>query len=230
MMARLYFDAKLLNPAIGLLEKVARTDPDDPEALVMLAEAALAGGRVTEAALLFEKVAPAVEGFRANTKRQEDLRRRLLTGAMQVAEVNNNWPLVQKLSEQLLRIEPNNAAALEKLGRALFRQNKGEEAYRQLQKAAAADPKLPPAELAMATLFTDKETPKSGSAMRSSAAATTFAPNWPWGSSACAAIALTMPRSTPTKRLSSIRTAWSPTCSRALSRVCKKIIRPRSNT
>jgi tetratricopeptide (TPR) repeat protein len=76
---------------------------------------------------------------------------------MQVAEVNNNWPLVQKLSEQLLRIEPNNAAALEKLGRALFRQNKGEEAYRQLQKAAAADPKLPPAELAMATLFTDKE-------------------------------------------------------------------------
>jgi tetratricopeptide (TPR) repeat protein len=157
MMARLYFDAKLLNPAIGLLEKVARTDPDDPEALVMLAEAALAGGRVTEAALLFEKVAPAVEGFRANTKRQEDLRRRLLTGAMQVAEVNNNWPLVQKLSEQLLRIEPNNAAALEKLGRALFRQNKGEEAYRQLQKAAAADPKLPPAELAMATLFTDKE-------------------------------------------------------------------------
>jgi tetratricopeptide (TPR) repeat protein len=157
MMARLYISTDNLAPAIGLLEKVARTNPEDPEALVMLAEAALAGGRYTEAALLFEKAAPVVEEFRVNTKRQEDLRRRFLSGAMRVAEVNANWPLLQRLGAQLILIEPNNSSALEKLGRALFRQNKGEEAYKEFQKAAAADPKQPPAELAMANLFTDKE-------------------------------------------------------------------------
>ena len=92
----------------------------------MLAEAALAGGRLTESALLFEKVAPMVEEFRVNTKRQVELRRRLPMGAVQVAEANNNWPTMQKLSEQLLHIEPNNAAALDKLGRATIQAGQGQ--------------------------------------------------------------------------------------------------------
>ncbi len=157
MMARLYFDANLPNPGIAMLEKAARTIPDDPEALVMLAEVALAGGRLIEATLLYEKAAGPVDAYRANPTRQEDLRRRLLNGASLVAEANGNWAAAQKLLEELLGIDADNAAARDRLGRVLFRQGKGEEAYKQFQQAAQGDSNLPPAELAMAQLFSDKE-------------------------------------------------------------------------
>jgi tetratricopeptide (TPR) repeat protein len=157
MMARMYFDAQMPAPGIALLEKVARSAPDDPEALVMLAEAALASGRLTEAGLLYAKVAPTVEAFRTNTKRREDLQFRLLTGSSLIAESDGDLAAAQKNLEELVRANPNNANTHQRLGRVLFKLNKGREAYEQFKLAADADPRMPPAELAMAQLFSDKE-------------------------------------------------------------------------
>jgi Flp pilus assembly protein TadD len=155
MMARLYFDAGMPSPGIAALEQSVRRTPQDPEAPVMLGERALGDGRLTEAGLLFEKAAPAVEAFRENPKRRQLLQIRLYSGWAAVDESIENWPGAQQKLETLLKLETRNSAAHERLGRALFRQGNGEKAYAEFQ-AAAADPKVAPAEVAMASLFTDK--------------------------------------------------------------------------
>ncbi len=156
-MARLYFDGNLPGPGIAILEKAVRSEPEDPEALVMLAEAAVASGRTTEAGLLYAKAAPLVDAFRTNTKRREELQHRLLTGWSLIAENDGDLATAQKMLEELLKVDPNNATTHQRLGRILFKLNKGREAYEQFKLAAEADPKMPPAELAMAQLFSDKE-------------------------------------------------------------------------
>ena len=155
MMARLYLDANQAAPAIAQLEKVARRVPDDPEALILLAERAVAEGRFTEAGMLFQKAAPAVTAFQQNPKRQQDLQMRLNSGGATVDEGQENWEAAVDKLQKILALDPGNTAASGRLGRVLFRLNRGQDAYEQFKKAAA-DPKMPPAELAMAALFADK--------------------------------------------------------------------------
>jgi tetratricopeptide (TPR) repeat protein len=156
MMARLYFDAGMSSAGIAALEQCVRRTPQDPEALVMLGERAAADGRTTEAAMLFEKAAPAVEAFRENPRRRQNLQVRLYSAWAMIDEGSENWAAAQQKLENLIRLDARNAAAHERLGRALFRQGQGEKAYAEFQAAAAADPKVAPAEIAMASLFNDK--------------------------------------------------------------------------
>jgi tetratricopeptide (TPR) repeat protein len=156
MMARLYFDANMAAGGYAVLEQVARRLPADPEALVMLAERALGEGRWTEAELLFAKAAPAVEAFRDNPKRRQNLQIRLYSQWSAVDENDKNYAAAQRKLEQLLTLDTANAGVLERLGRVQFRAGAGEKAYEQFKAAAAADPKYPPAEVAMANMFTDK--------------------------------------------------------------------------
>ena len=155
MLARLYLDANLTAPAIAQLEKGVRRVPDDPEALILLAERAVAEGRATEAELLFQKAAPAVAAFQQNPKRQQDLQMRLNSGGATIDEAVENWEAAADKLQKMLALDPGNTAVNARLGRVLFRLNRGQDAYEQFKKAAA-DPKMPPPELAMATLFSDK--------------------------------------------------------------------------
>jgi tetratricopeptide (TPR) repeat protein len=154
-MARLYLDANLPAPAIAQLEKVVRRVPEDPEALILLGERAMAEGRFTEAGMLFQKAAPAVAAFQQNPKRQQDLQMRLNSGGATVDEGSENWAAAADKLQKMLTLDPGNTAASARLGRVLFRLNRGQDAYEQFKKAAA-DPKMPPPELAMAALFSDK--------------------------------------------------------------------------
>ncbi len=156
MMARLHFDARQSRAGIAQLEQVRRRLPNDPEALVMLAELALVDGRWTGASLLFAKAAPLVEAYRENPSRRQDAQVRLYSGWAAVDEHDAKFADAQKKLAQLVRLDSRNAAAYERLGKALFRMGKGERAYEQFKAAAAADPKMPPAELAMAAQFSDK--------------------------------------------------------------------------
>lgn len=156
MMAQLYFDANQPGAGIGMLERAARTVPDDPEALVLLGELAVREGRGIEAGLLFGKAAPVVSKFTENPKRRQTLQNRLYSAWATVDEAEGNFPQAQKKLEELLRLDTRNAAAQERLGRVLFKQNKLREAYEAFKAAAQLDPKAPPAELAMAALFQDR--------------------------------------------------------------------------
>jgi tetratricopeptide (TPR) repeat protein len=167
MLARLYFDAGQPAGGVGMLELAMRKAPQDPEAAVMLGERAVAEGRVTEAGLLFERVARTVEGLTDNPRRRQDLQARLNGAWATVDEANENWPAAQKKLAELVRLDTRNASAHERLARALFRQGQVEKApavakqylekaYEEFKAAASADPKLPPAELNMAAQFNDK--------------------------------------------------------------------------
>ncbi len=215
MMARLYLDGNLPNAAIAMLEKAVRSTPDDPEALIMLAEAAVASGRTTEAGLLYAKAAPLVEAFRINTKRREDLQHRLLTGWSLIAENDGNLAGAQKMIEELLKADPNNAVSHQRLGGILFKLNKGREAYEQFKLAADADSKQPPAELAMAQRFSDKENAEKWISHALERSGDDAPRIWPSVNSGCGRIGSTKPKRTPTKQSHWTPMDWTPTSWRA---------------
>jgi tetratricopeptide (TPR) repeat protein len=156
MMAQLYFDANLPLGGIVMLERAIRSVPQDPEAYIMLAERAVNERRITEADFLFQKAIKLVELFTENPKRKQNLQLRAYTGGALVDEGRNDWNEARAKLEALIKLDSKSAAAHERLGRVLFGTGDQKAAYAEFQLAAEADKQMLPAELAMATLFTDK--------------------------------------------------------------------------
>ncbi|MBI3838442.1 MAG: tetratricopeptide repeat protein [Planctomycetia bacterium] len=156
MMANLYLDANQSAPAIAHLEKAARQWPKDPESYVMLAERAVNEGRVTEAGLMFEKAVGVIDAFNDNPKRKQNLQIRAYLGWAAADEIRADWKEAQQKLEQLIKLDQRSATGHERLGRVLFRSGNDRGAYAEFQLAAEIDKKLLPAELAMATLYSDK--------------------------------------------------------------------------
>ena len=128
----------------------------------MLAERAAGEGRATEAEFLFQKAAKTLETFTENPKRKQGLQLRTYTGWAAVDESRTDWKSAKAKLEQLVKLDPRNGTAHERLGRVLFRLStikaEKEAAYAEFKLAAEADKKIPPAELIMAelTLATDR--------------------------------------------------------------------------
>jgi tetratricopeptide (TPR) repeat protein len=140
MLAQMYAQA---NQALGVraaLERAVMEDPQDPEAYVIIAGLDLQAGLVTEANLLFTKADELLKTFAKSPERKEALAPRVANGLSRVAEARRDWPTVQKHLEDLLKLAPKNAAAMQRLGAALFRQNKTAEALAQFKAAKEADP------------------------------------------------------------------------------------------
>jgi tetratricopeptide (TPR) repeat protein len=158
MMARLYFDAGIARGGNAMLETAIKTAPQDPEAYLLLAERALAEGRVAEAEVMFLKIEKLVEAFNQNPRRKQDLQLRAYSVGATVDQVRGNLSAAKAKLETVIRLDPKNAAAHEQLGRLLFAQSDQRAAYDQFKLAADADPKALPADLMMATLYTDTVT------------------------------------------------------------------------
>ncbi len=162
MMAQLFVDGNQPLQAIAMLEQGIARAPQDPEAYVMLAERAAGEGRATEAEFLFQKAAKTLETFTENPKRKQGLQLRTYTGWAAVDESRTDWKSAKAKLEQLVKLDPRNGTAHERLGRVLFRLStikaEKEAAYAEFKLAAEADKKIPPAELIMAelTLATDR--------------------------------------------------------------------------
>jgi len=158
MMAALHLDADQPGPAINFLERVIVRVPQDPEAFVILAERAVAEGRFSEAEFMFQRAAKNLESFTDNPRRKQDLQVRAVSGASAVDEARANAKEAKPKLEALIKLDPRNAGAHERLGRVLFALGDQKAAYASFQTAAEMDKKLPPAELSMAYLFTDRPT------------------------------------------------------------------------
>jgi tetratricopeptide (TPR) repeat protein len=156
MMAQLYFDAGQPAGGIAMLETAAKSSPADPEAFVILAERALAEGRLTEAELLVPTIDKLAEAFNQNPVRRQNLRLRGYTVGAVVDQTRGRLADARARLEQVVKLDPKNAAAHDKLGQLLFKQNDQKGAYAEFQLAAEADKSALPAELMMANLFTDK--------------------------------------------------------------------------
>ncbi len=124
------------------LERAVLDDPTDPEAFVILGDFNLRAGRVTEAELLYGKANTLLASFTRSEERKQALQPRVFSGLAQVAEARRDWVGAQSELEKWLAIDAENATALQRLARALFQQDKAEEAKIQLKAAYTARPEM----------------------------------------------------------------------------------------
>ena len=139
IMAQLYASANRGNEAVASLEAAIKEVPTDPEAYVILGDLDFRAGRVTGAKLLYAKANDLLAQFKGNSKRKTLLVQRASAGLASVAERQQDWAVAQKHIEAWLAEDAKSINALQRLGRALFEQDKAAEALKQFQAAKAVD-------------------------------------------------------------------------------------------
>ena len=153
MLAQLLVHSNQLPAARNEIERAVRRWPNDPEAYVILAEAAVSDGRIAEAGLLFPKAAAVAEAFSENPKRKVTLLNRVYTGAAAIDESREQWSAARDDLTQLAKLEPSNANVHLRLGRVQFKLGDVHAAYKELQTVIKIDPKQPPPEMVLANLY-----------------------------------------------------------------------------
>ena len=153
MLASLLIDAGQTAAARAELEKAVHLHPQDPEAYVRLADLDAGEGRVTEAGLLYAKASDLADALSESPKRRRQVQIRALSGAAVVAENHAQWSTARDYLQALARVEPDNAAVLQRLAKALFKLGEVDDARRALDAANAADSQSIPTELALASFY-----------------------------------------------------------------------------
>jgi tetratricopeptide (TPR) repeat protein len=153
IMAQLYASANAGDQAMRSLEDAIKQAPTDPEAYVILADLALRGGRVTEAKLTYGEGKRVLDEFKGNAKRKKLISQRVNAGLASLAEAQQDWPTAQKYLEAWLAEDANNGVAMQRVGRALFQQNKADLALKQFQAAKKANEKMLTPEAVLAGLY-----------------------------------------------------------------------------
>jgi predicted Zn-dependent protease len=126
-------------------EKAVMAHPDDPDAYLIFAEAALQDHRVSDAEALLAEAKPLVEKFSANAKRKRGFEIRLNSFQAAVAEAREQWDTAAKYLKALQDLDPDNAVSVEehlRMGKAMFKLGKpATDVYFELEKATKIDPK-----------------------------------------------------------------------------------------
>jgi tetratricopeptide (TPR) repeat protein len=162
MMATLWLGVKQVAAARAELDKTAATFPDDPEAFLVLADLAFQDRRVTDAAVLFDRATSLTEKFSSNAKRKRDFEIRCNAGEAAVAEARGTWEQALKRIEAWIEIDPDSSSARQRLGSALYRLDRPEEALKAFREARKLDGNLLQPELLLARLYDqDKKADKA---------------------------------------------------------------------
>ena len=148
-----FSQAKLPDGIRPSLEAAVEETPDDPEAHVLLAEAALSEGRLAEANLLLERAQQLLKQYSRNPNRKTTLENRVLSDAATLAEKRGKWQEVKDCLLTLQQREPKSPDVLRRLGITCFRLNEDTEARRLFEQAASIDTNALPAGALMAQLY-----------------------------------------------------------------------------
>jgi tetratricopeptide (TPR) repeat protein len=164
MFARIMFAARQVPLARNELEFAARDYPNDPEAYLLFGQLALQEGQVTDSDLLYQKAKALSDAYSANAKRKRNFELSVAAGLAAVAERREQWDAAITQAKKLAELDPENAAARQKIGIYLFRKGKGEkeaakQAYEEFKAAAKLDPKSN-AEITLAQLFQNSNEPE----------------------------------------------------------------------
>jgi tetratricopeptide (TPR) repeat protein len=135
------------------LEKTATDHPNDPEPYLILGDQAISAGQAIQAEALYEKGLALIDGFTGNDKRKRSFVIRARNGRSLVAERRKNWQTAVDDLTALIKVDPDNAAAHYRLGRALFMQKKFREGNAEFAKATQLDKNLPNPNVAAALLY-----------------------------------------------------------------------------
>jgi tetratricopeptide (TPR) repeat protein len=168
MMARMFMQSNLAAEGRRRLERAIVEEPADPTAYMLMGDLALREGRIAEAELDFQKVQSLLPKFEKSAKQKSEIESSLCSGLASVAEARQNWAEAKKQWEALLKLEPTNTMALQRLAHCLVQQKDPASALEMLQKAAALDPQTLTPEALLARLCEqahDRENAKKYMAM-----------------------------------------------------------------
>lgn len=155
MMAMLWLNVNQVVPARAELETTVVSFPQDPEPYLMLGDLAFRDRRITEAAVLFERAAGLIASFTENPRRRRDFEIRSAAGNAAVAESRRQWERAEQLLARWLELDPDSAGAHQRMGIAVFRLGRPDDALAQFREARKLDEKAVYPELALARLHDD---------------------------------------------------------------------------
>lgn len=140
--------------ARATLEQAVKKYPNDPEPYVLVADLLLNDAQVKQlsaAELLYQRAASLpLEG---NDKRKRFVMVRTYNGLADIAERREDWATAAKHLKAWTDLDPDQASAMQRLGRALFMQNDYKGAYRQFSKAHEKEARLPHQDVTTAQLY-----------------------------------------------------------------------------
>jgi tetratricopeptide (TPR) repeat protein len=160
LMAKLFILAGQSQLALQQLEDAVRKHPKDPEPYLMFAEGSLADRHITAAEALYRDADALVKEFKENPKRKAGFEKRVLHGLAAVAESRQQWATAEALLRQLIKLDPDNFAAHQRLGQVLFQQARPDpkdpnlsQSWKAFVAAYKAEPKTLTPDIAMGQLF-----------------------------------------------------------------------------
>ncbi|MFO0946784.1 MAG: tetratricopeptide repeat protein [Planctomycetota bacterium] len=156
MLAKLYLTEDMLPQARANLEVAAMDSPEYPETYNLFGRLALREGRLTDADLNFAKSLSLTETDRWSQKDKTRFLKDCLNGLAAVAEVRKDWKAAEKSLVRWLELDAKNSVARQRLARALFFQERPDEAFGELETASKNDIELPPPAVNMGWFFTQK--------------------------------------------------------------------------
>jgi len=137
------------------LERAVAEAPNDPEAYARLGDAALQNRQLAEARLLFEKAYQLLAKFDGDAKRKENIQSMTCRQLAGLALGRKEWDTAKGYLDELLKVRPDDAKALQMLARVLFEQGKIDEALEKLTAAKKADIEMLTPEAILAQWFED---------------------------------------------------------------------------
>lgn len=156
------------------LQRAIQEHPASPDAYVMLGQMDAQGGQTIEAWLLFEKANSLLADSSLDAKRKKSLEAAIQGQLAQLAMSRKNWDEAKKYLQKLLDEQPENAAALQLIGRVLFEEGKPVEALEKLQAAKAVNEKVLTPQAILAQWYEASD--DRHNAIKSMTAALTLAP------------------------------------------------------
>jgi tetratricopeptide (TPR) repeat protein len=142
----------LVRPA---LERAVKDVPDHPEVYLLFGELAVRDGRWADAELHLARARELAAADRWAGEPRRGFERQRLQGEARIAEARGDWKAARAALEDGLKLDPNDAATRQRLGRALFHLARHDAAYQELQRAARDDVSrwLEPPAIAMGWLY-----------------------------------------------------------------------------
>ena len=139
MLADLYIEKNRIEMAINALDTAARKYPEDPETFLLLGNLAFQQNRNTDASLAFERARTLLESYDGDSMRLKRLQLRLYAGLATIATRFDDWATAAAYLREWVNLDPQNSGPRVRFARALFRTNKGREAFGQLEYARRLD-------------------------------------------------------------------------------------------
>lgn len=153
----LMFEGRAVEARLILEDKQVYSDnATNPEFYNCLGNVAMLEGRFNDAQLAFEKAASLVAGAQATQPAKDRMQSDSNEGLSLVWEARQNWKNARAPLDALVKLQPKNGRARQRLARSLFFLDEADNSYKQLQQASTDEPEIGPAQVSMGWLYSQK--------------------------------------------------------------------------